>query len=180
MDELLKMLLGYANDDYEDDDVDECDESCDCDKDCDSAEECFKEFCDSHDDCFNCELFDICSKAVLGHKFTIADEIEEVRFNGPATIVFWKDHTKTVSVCDEADIYDPEKGLAMWILKKLLGDSSYNEAFKQFIPDEIYEDELDEADDAIAEAFTVVEELLETKKLTDRQKEAIMYLLNIA
>ena len=40
--------------------------------------------------------------------------------NGPATIVFWKDGTKTVVKCHDED-YDPEKGLAMALARKLWG-----------------------------------------------------------
>lgn len=40
--------------------------------------------------------------------------------NGPATIVFWKDGTKTVVKCHDED-YDPEKGLAMALCRKLWG-----------------------------------------------------------
>lgn len=40
--------------------------------------------------------------------------------NGPATIVFWKDGTKTVVKCHDED-YDAEKGLAMALCRKLWG-----------------------------------------------------------
>lgn len=52
--------------------------------------------------------------------------IKNVIFNPPATIVFWSDNTKTVVKCDrEHERYDPEKGLAMAISKKMLGDNKY-------------------------------------------------------
>lgn len=47
--------------------------------------------------------------------------IKDVRFNGPATIVFWSDDTKTVVKCDGEE-FDPEKGIAMAIAKKALGN----------------------------------------------------------
>ena len=47
--------------------------------------------------------------------------IKKVKFNPPATIVFWTDNTKTVVKCSGED-YDPEKGLAMCICKKMLGN----------------------------------------------------------
>ena len=53
--------------------------------------------------------------------------IENVIFNPPATIVFWSDKTKTVVKCDyEYEAYDPEKGIAMAIAKKLMGDNKGN------------------------------------------------------
>ena len=48
--------------------------------------------------------------------------IKDVIFNYPATIVFWTDGTKTVVKCQGDDVYDPEKGLAMAISKKALGN----------------------------------------------------------
>lgn len=48
--------------------------------------------------------------------------IKNVIFNDPATIVFWSDGTKTVVKCGDGDIFDPEKGLAMAIAKKALGN----------------------------------------------------------
>lgn len=49
-------------------------------------------------------------------------QIKNVIFNNPATIVFWEDGTKTVVKCQDGDVYDPEKGLAMAITKKALGN----------------------------------------------------------
>ena len=47
-----------------------------------------------------------------------------VIFNPPATIVLWKDGTKTVVKCDERDTYDPKYGLALCFMKKALGNKS--------------------------------------------------------
>lgn len=49
-------------------------------------------------------------------------EIEKVIFNEPATIVIWGDGTKTVVKAQNGEPYDPEKGLAMAITKKALGN----------------------------------------------------------
>lgn len=60
--------------------------------------------------------------------------IKNVIFNPPATIVFWKDGTKTVVKCEGNDIYDPEKGLAMAISKKMLGNKyDYYNNFKHWL-----------------------------------------------
>lgn len=62
-------------------------------------------------------------------------EIDRVIFNDPATIVFWKDGTKTVVKCQENDTYSPESGLAIAFAKKALGNKgSFNEVFKKYIP----------------------------------------------
>ena len=63
--------------------------------------------------------------------------ITNVIFNGPATIVFWTDNTKTVVKCQEGDDFDPEKGLAMAISKKYFGNkSNYCNIFKKWLPEE--------------------------------------------
>lgn len=59
-------------------------------------------------------------------------KIENVLFKNPATIVFWKDGTKTVVKAQRKEKYDPEKGLVMAMVKKILGNKGnyYNEIKK--------------------------------------------------
>lgn len=52
------------------------------------------------------------------------ENVERIIFNPPATIVFWKDGTKTVVKCMDDDTYDPEKGVLLAFLKKSLHNSS--------------------------------------------------------
>lgn len=65
----------------------------------------------------------------------IADKfrIKRVIFNAPATIVLWKDGTKTV-VKASGENFDKEKGLAMAITKRILGNNkgNYNDIFKKW------------------------------------------------
>lgn len=49
-------------------------------------------------------------------------KIKKVIFNDPATIVIWDTGEKTIVKCQEGDIFDPEKGLAMAITKHSLGN----------------------------------------------------------
>lgn len=64
-------------------------------------------------------------------------EIKNVIFNDPATIVFWEDGTKTVVKCQDCDEFDPEKGLAMAIVKKAYGNKgSYCNKLKKWLPKE--------------------------------------------
>lgn len=66
---------------------------------------------------------------------TNAIQIKNVIFNDPATIVLWNDGTKTVVKRGKNDTYDPEKGLAMAISKKTLGNNgNYYEVFKKWLP----------------------------------------------
>ena len=60
--------------------------------------------------------------------------IKKVIFNYPATIILLADGTKTVVKCD-GDNYDPEKGMAMAIAKKALGNKgNYYNKFKKWLP----------------------------------------------
>lgn len=107
-------------------------------------------------------------------------EVENVIFNGPATIVIWEDGTKTVVKCDENDIFDPEKGLAMAISKRALGNKgNYYDEFKKWTKD------LPEPDSAIfTDAYMAYHRLinaLHDKKSTKADlgaamEEAIGYL----
>ena len=59
--------------------------------------------------------------------------IVDVIFNDPATIIIWADGSKTV-VKAENEKFDPEKGLAMAISKKVLGNKhNYYEVFKKYV-----------------------------------------------
>ena len=78
-------------------------------------------------------------------------EIKNVKFNGPATIVFWADGTKTVVKCQDGDDYSKEVGLAMCIVKKVFGNTSkYNDIFKKWCSS--YDSETG-ADDYLSEAY---------------------------
>ena len=78
-------------------------------------------------------------------------EIKNVKFNGPATVVFWADGTKTVVKCQGGDDYSEEVGLAMCIVKKAFGNTSkYNDIFKKWCPS--YDAETDD-DEYFSEAY---------------------------
>lgn len=63
------------------------------------------------------------------------EQIKDVIFNNPATIVLWKDGTKTVVKCQDEDVYNPETGLAMCIIKKMCGNKgNYNDVFNEWLP----------------------------------------------
>lgn len=63
--------------------------------------------------------------------------IRNVIFNEPATIVYWDDGDKTVVKCGKGEQFDPEKGLAMAISKKALGNQgNYFNEFKKWLPKE--------------------------------------------
>lgn len=59
---------------------------------------------------------------VLSAKTT---DIDRVIFNDPATIVFWKDGTKTVVKCHPEDTFDEEIGFMCCYLKRILSSKEY-------------------------------------------------------
>lgn len=88
---------------------------------------------ENHLDALKYAVNDVFGIAELHRK--IALEIKKVIFNNPATIVFWADGTKTVVKAENED-FDPEKGLAMAIVKKVFGNKgSYFNKIKRWTND---------------------------------------------
>lgn len=58
--------------------------------------------------------------------------LKRVVFHDPATIAFWEDGTKTVVKCCEGDQYNKETGLAMCVLKRLMGEAEYKKFFRRW------------------------------------------------
>lgn len=84
--------------------------------------------------------------------------IKKAHFNDPVTVVLWEDGTKTIVRAGENDIYDPEKGLAMAIAKKALGNQgNYYNVFKKWLPEEVN----DEHDDQIEQMQEYMKEYID-------------------
>lgn len=85
----------------------------------------------------NCNLYCVPKKGYTFNNIAAekrTPEIKDVIFNNPATIVFWEDGTKTVVQTRDGDVYDPEKGLAMAISKKMFGNKhEYYNVFKHWL-----------------------------------------------
>lgn len=60
--------------------------------------------------------------------------IDKVIFNPPATIVFWKDGTKTVVKCKEGEEFSEWAGIALCLAKKLYGPN-FHKIFKTHCSD---------------------------------------------
>lgn len=72
--------------------------------------------------------------ALLSQLFS---DVKKVIFNNPTTIVFWSDGTKTVVKCQEGDVFDQEKGLALCFMKKIYGNAGYfNNVLKKYVTEE--------------------------------------------
>lgn len=83
-------------------------------------------------------MYDECSRQESkgqehGEKSKAPIKSERVIYNGPATIVYWTDGTKTVVKRDHRDKYSKRMGLFLCHLKKLCGNNSraFNDMFKR-------------------------------------------------
>lgn len=61
---------------------------------------------------------------------------KKVIFNDPATIVYWRNGSKTVVKCSNGDVYDREKGFAMCVLKQLYSNKFYTRLKKRIQQEE--------------------------------------------
>lgn len=76
-----------------------------------------------------------CIKEETTMNCDIRSNIKDVIFSYPATIILWKDGTKTIVKAGKDEKYDPEKGFAMAICKKVFGNGgNYHGAFKEYVP----------------------------------------------
>lgn len=74
------------------------------------------------------------SCCVLLQKGWWVPEIKNVHFNNPVTVVIWADGTKTIVRAQNDEPFDPEKGLAMAITKKALGNKgTYYDTIKKWV-----------------------------------------------
>ena len=64
-------------------------------------------------------------------------DVEKIIFNPPATVVIWKDGTKTIVKCGEDEVFDHEVGVAMCFMKKIFGSrSAFKRTMKEYLPKE--------------------------------------------
>ena len=69
----------------------------------------------------------------------------KVLVQGTATIIWWSDGTKTVVKCQKGDKMDPEKGIAMCVMKKFMGTNETHSNYLDFAKDSIAEYEKQQA-----------------------------------
>lgn len=66
-------------------------------------------------------------------------EVEKVIYNYPATIVLWKDGTKTVVKCSDKDYYDKLTGFLMCLAKKAYGNTGrFNDVIREHVPENTF------------------------------------------
>lgn len=108
------------------------------------------------------------AKELLNLRFGIPKvSIKKVIFNPPATVVLWQDGDKTVVKANNEE-FDPEKGLAMAISKKALGNKgNYFNTFAKWVGE--YEKEQEElaaaADKIVASLYQAKENSFTVKDI---------------
>lgn len=57
---------------------------------------------------------------------------KKIIFNGPCTIILWADGTKTIAkLYEDIDKFDPEKGVAICFMKKMIGHTETNKILRK-------------------------------------------------
>ena len=56
---------------------------------------------------------------------------KKIIFSGPCTIILWKDGTKTIAKTSGGEAFDPEKGVAICFMKKMLGHTETNKVLRK-------------------------------------------------
>lgn len=81
-----------------------------------------------HDDMINSLLYSVptfyMKKEEVNAMFGVPKfEYKKIIFNGPCTIILWKDGTKTIAKASDGEMFDPEKGVAICFMKRALGET---------------------------------------------------------
>ena len=63
--------------------------------------------------------------------------ITRVLYNGPATIIFWSDGTKTMTKCHDVDHYSAEVGFINAYLKRVVGSKEVHDAVCSWVPEDV-------------------------------------------
>ena len=106
----------------------------------------------------------------------ITDQIKKVIYNDPATIIYWKDGSKTV-VQVHNEPFDYEKGLLMAMFKKMHGNSgSFNDVLRDIIGGATVTPTAHPAEDTeqyVEVTESVVQEATENQETTENENPEI-------
>ena len=92
--------------------------------------------CNMCDGCCDGKYDDELPEPIFGGAFYNEDDIliyiEKVIYNNPNVIVLWSDGTKTRSTCDKEDFWNPELGLTLSVMKKVMGQNFVSKLFRDW------------------------------------------------
>ena len=82
----------------------------------------------------NCKPVDVTPK--FGGMITLQDGrqvyIKKIIYNKPAVIVFWSDDIKTRCTCHKDDIFNPEFGLTLCVMKRFMSNEQLSMLYKDW------------------------------------------------
>lgn len=86
--------------------------------------------------CYGCEGCKEYKEPIYGGAYYDEDGeliyIKKVIYSKPAVIIMWSDGTKTRSTCSKEDVWNPELGLSLGVLKKTMGQEFVNKLFRDW------------------------------------------------
>ena len=86
-----------------------------------------------------CKPVDVTPK--FGGMITLQDGrqvyIKKVIYNKPAVIVFWSDDIKTRCTCHEDDIFNPEFGLTLCVMKRFMSNEQLSMLYKDWCIEDV-------------------------------------------
>ena len=74
-------------------------------------------------------------------------EIDKIIINGPATIILWKDKTKTIAKAMGGDEMNPSAGIGIAMAKKMVGNAEFRKILEKYdtsLPENDYLVELED------------------------------------
>lgn len=81
---------------------------------------------------FGTTIMDECAfEEIIGGKKKLLLREKKIIFSGPCTIILWEDGTKTMARVSEGETFDPEKGVAICFMKKILGHTEANKILRK-------------------------------------------------
>lgn len=117
---------------------------------------------------------------LLGYDFVNPLHVDRIIFSPPATIVFWKDGTKTVVKCADGEPFSEYNGFAAALLKKVFGSNS---AVKKIIQHKKQYDASAKATPASAQTTTLEQRFKELvneyEHLKNRAENLNLYLRKV-
>lgn len=88
---------------------------------------------------------EFCRRLYWGHIDVAKVKPTKILIQGTATIIWWSDGTKTIVKCQKGDKMDPEKGIAMCVMKKFMGTNETHSNYLDFAKPAIAEYEKQQA-----------------------------------
>lgn len=95
--------------------------------------------------------------------------IEKVIYSKPIVVIFWSDGLKTKAKCDKEDIWNPELGLMLGVMKKIMGPDFTSKLYRDWAI------QIDSSDIVNTESATKTITLKDVRRNLKDNKEAAKF-----